>query len=243
MRAYVLTIEPPGGPRRSSIAQQLETVAFPWTFFEGVRRDDAALQGLYSPFRNALLSKRSVTPSELACYASHRAIWQQVVLSGEPYALVLEDDARIIDRAALASALAEVERGDFDLVKLNDLRPKHVVKRVVAGEVELVSHKMLASGTVGYVISAAAAARLLRRQRVFRPVDEDIGHAWEFGIDVWSVAPNPVDEAPIAAATSSIQGERQQNRRNRLRSLYGVLLQGRKRILTMRYQSRLQVRC
>ena len=225
MRAYVLTIEPPGGPRRSSIAQQLETVAFPWTFFEGVRRDDAALQGLYSPFRNALLSKRSVTPSELACYASHRAIWRQVVLSGEPYALVLEDDARIIDRAALASALAEVERGDFDLVKLNDLRPKHVVKRVIAGEVELVSHKMLASGTVGYVISAAAAARLLRRQRV------------------WSVAPNPVDEAPIAAATSSIQGERQQNRRNRLRSLYGVLLQGRKRILTMRYQSRLQVRC
>ena len=243
MRAYVLTIEPPGGPRRKSIAQQLEPAAFSWEFFEGVRRDDAGLQELYSPLRNLLLAKRSVTPSELACYASHRAIWRRIVSSGERYALVLEDDARVVDHVALSSALAEVERGDFDLVKLSDLRPKHIVKRVVAGQIELVSHKMLASGTVGYVLSADAAARLLQRRRVYRAVDEDIGHAWEFGIDVWSVAPNPVDEAPLARATSAIQVERLQGGGNPLRSLYGELLQARKRILTARYHSRLQVRC
>lgn len=242
MKAYALTIEPPGGIRRNSLTRELQPETFAWEFVQGVGRDDPGLASLYSPMLNLLLSKRAMTPSELACYASHRQIWRRIVEAGDRYALVFEDDAHIVDRPAFRQALEDIGRGDFDLVKLSDLRPKKVVKHAVAGRTRLVSHKMLASGTVCYVISAAAAARLLRRPKIFRAVDEDMTHAWEFGIDLWSVSPNPVEEAAMALETSVIERERQGRSGNVLRSLYGTLLQARKQHLTARYQAKLSLR-
>lgn len=241
MKGYVLTIETPLGMRRESISRELTGVSFPWEFVEGIRKDDPSLASLYSPFRNLLYSKRSIAPAEIACYASHRAIWRRIVEGSEPYAIVFEDDAMITDRPRFERALIDITRSDFDFVKFADLRPKRVVKQSAVGETKLVSHKMLSSGTLCYLISQKACRKLLQRSTVFRAVDEDISHAWEFGINVWSVSPNPLAEASIAIASSSIDQDRNSSSKNIIRSLYGELLQAKKRFHTLNYQRTLVV--
>ncbi len=115
MRGYVLTIEEPGGRRRSGIAAELADVPFPWEFVEGLRKGDPALDELYSPVRNLLYSKRSLAPGEVACYAGHRLIWERIVNGPDPYAIVFEDDASIVDRPAFEQALEDITSHDFDL--------------------------------------------------------------------------------------------------------------------------------
>jgi len=190
---------------------------------EGVRTDAPVVKTLYSPWKNLLFQKRSLSPAEIACYAGHRAIWEKIVSRNEPYAVVFEDDAKIVDNDKFAQALSDITSGQFDLVKLFDLRPKSIVMRSSFRSTALVVHKMVAASTCCYVISREAASRLLSRQSVYRAVDEDFSHPWEFGITIWSVHPNPVIEGQFASA---IEGARLDSRRNKLRSLYGLLVQG-----------------
>ncbi len=231
MRGYVLTIDPPDGPRRRSIARELADMHFGWEFVEGYRKGDPILDTLYSPAKNLLLSKRSLSPGEIACYAGHRLIWQTIVERDDPYAIVFEDDAEITDRAGFDRALRDVTASQFDIVKLWDIKPKPVRARRQICDTLLVVHKMIASGTGCYLISRDAAAKMLARKSVFRAVDEDFSHAWEFGVQIWSVWPNPV--ADIAAG-STIEAERVSANRRRLRSLWGEALQVVKRL---RYRS------
>ncbi len=222
MRGYVLTIDPPDGPRRQSMARELAGTAFDWEFVDGYRKGDAILDALYSPAKNLLLSKRSLSPGEIACYAGHRLIWQTIVERDDPHAIVFEDDAQINDRTAFDRALGDVTSGPFDIVKLFDFRPKPVVANKIVGKTTLVIHKMIASGTVCYLISKDAARKMLARKAIFRAPDEDFSHAWEFGVQVWSVWPNPVVECPHG---SVIEAGRSVAGKNRLRSILGEALQ------------------
>ncbi|MCX7303813.1 MAG: glycosyltransferase family 25 protein [Hyphomicrobiales bacterium] len=225
MKGYVLTIDPPAGPRRESIVAELSRAPFPWEFVEGVRKDDQSLSWLYSPLKNLLFCKRSLAPAEIACYAGHRLIWQRIVASPDPYGLVFEDDAGIPDWAAFGRALEDVV--GYDYVKFFDFAPKSVALSKTVGSTELVMHRMIASGAVCYLISRSAAQRLLSRKNIYRAADEDISRAWEFGFDVWSVWPNPVVEKHFC---SNISEGRQPKERNVLRSLYGNILQAHKQI-------------
>ncbi|MBL8580124.1 MAG: glycosyltransferase family 25 protein [Mesorhizobium sp.] len=227
MRGYVLTIDPPDGLRRRSIASELADMPFGWEFVDGYRKGDPILDALYSPAKNLLLSKRSLSPGEIACYAGHRLIWQTIVERQDPHAIVFEDDAQITDRAAFDRAVQDVTSAPFDIVKLWDIKPKPVIARRRLGDTQIVVHKMIASGTGCYLISRDAAAKMLRRRSVFRAVDEDFSHAWEFGAQVWSVWPNPVTDI---AAGSTIEAERISADRRRLRSLWGEALQVVKRL-------------
>jgi len=222
MRGYVLTIDHPDGSRRRSIARELAGMPFDWDFVEGYRKGDPILDQLYSPAKNLLLSKRSLSAGEVACYAGHRLIWQTIVERDDPHAIVFEDDAQIVDRAAFDRAVRDVTSGAFDVVKFFDFKPKPVVVSKTAGKTTLVIHKMIASGMVCYVISNDAAGKILGRKSIFRAVDEDFSHAWEFDVRVWSVWPNPVVERPLG---SGLDASRQAIRRSRLRSLLGEALQ------------------
>ncbi|MEQ1943905.1 glycosyltransferase family 25 protein [Mesorhizobium sp. VNQ89] len=222
-----MTIDPPDGPRRQSMVRELAGMAFDWEFVEGYRKGDPILDELYSPAKNLLLSKRSLSAGEIACYAGHRLIWQTIVERGDPCAIVFEDDAQIADRAAFDNAVRDVTSAPFDIVKLWDIKPKPVVARRRIGGTQIVVHKMIASGTGCYLISRDAAARMLGRKSVFRAVDEDFSHAWEFSVQIWSVWPNPVADI---AAESTIEAERISRNRRKIRSLWGEALQVVKRV-------------
>ncbi|MDH6234331.1 GR25 family glycosyltransferase involved in LPS biosynthesis [Mesorhizobium soli] len=239
LRAYVLTVDSVDGARRSSIARELSSAALPWQFVEGYARGEPAIRELYSPMKNLLLSKRPLADVEVAVYAGHRKIWQKIAEGDCELGLVIEDDARIVDIQAFVRALADLQGANekWDVVKFFDFKPKRVVSRLRIGATQLVGHKFIASGAVAYLLSRDAARKLLSRKRVYRAVDEDFSHPWEFGLRIWSASPNPIDEASNLLGGSLLAEDRDTlfRKKNLLRSLYGELLQARKQLYAAAY--------
>ena len=230
LEALVLTIDAPDGPRRGNAARQLESLGIGYRFIEGVDGEAAEAKALYSPIRNLLLAKRSLTPGEIAVYAGHRRAWRHLVSTGNACALVLEDDFGFIDQSAFKASLVDCvgAPAGWDIVKFFDFRPKPIVSRASIGATELASYKYPASGAVAYLINATAARHLLARRRIFRPVDEDFAWCWPLAGRIWSVVPNPVVEISADLGGSTLEAGRQdiKKRDNPVRSLWGNVIQG-----------------
>ncbi|MCR4268468.1 glycosyltransferase family 25 protein [Nitratireductor sp. ZSWI3] len=238
--AYILTVETEESLRRQHAEREMSALGIEREFVQGFRKTDPSLGEHYSEVMNLLLHKRSLTAGEIAVYAGHRRIWRRIVESGRTCALVLEDDFRVLDRDLFLRSIDDLmaHPGDWDLVKFFDYKPKSVVASVRIGSTTAVAHKYPASGAVAYLIGADAARALLQRKRIFRAVDEDFSHPWEFSIRVWSTQPNTVAEASDALGGSILAEDRQAVRRNRkiLRSLWGNVLQGTKLARSLLYR-------
>ncbi len=238
----VLTVEPANGARRQNMAAQfIATGAVP-EFVVGATGSDPSLDALYAPVLNRLLAKRSLATAEIAIYEGHRRIWKRIVAGGSAYALVFEDDAQVPDMAAFGTAVEDLLAAPegWDIVKFFDFRPKPVVRTMKCGATTLAAYKYPASGAVAYLVKSEAAQRLLSRKRIYRPVDEDFSHCWEFGLRVWSTLPNLVTEVSHTLGGSLVEDERQAMKRNHIRSIWGNVLQARKLIRSKIYNRQLR---
>lgn len=241
--AYVLTIDPVDGLRRKHAGKELADIGLEGKFVEGFRKDDPALSNLYSPALNLLFAKRSMTSGEIAVYAGHRKIWQAIVDSGMAYALVFEDDFRVLDGTRFKATLRDClpALAGWDIVKFFDFRPKRVIRCRRVGATDLVAYKYPAPGAVAYLISRDAARRLLARRRIFRPVDVDFSWPWEFGLRIWSILPNLVDEVSHNLGGSHLEATRLANRARRTiwRGLWADVLQAWKLVCAYIYAVRI----
>lgn len=106
-----------------------------------------------------------LNPGEIGIFMSQRTAWQRLLDSGEPMAAVFEDDVVLAARAG--ELLGRIAAGDWraDIVKLETTR-----RPVVLGEAccRLDDRHLLRplrswhGGAAGYVITRAAAQRLLQ---------------------------------------------------------------------------------
>ena len=154
--------------------------------------------------RNLIWRKRGLTAGEIAVHCGHRRIWRRLVESGAPHALVLEDDFGIVDVEAFGRALEDCVRRPegWDIIKLFDFGPKKPLLRRRLGDSEIVAHQFPPTGAVAYIIKNEAARRLLERKRFFRAVDEEFSWPWEFGLGIWSLSPNCVEEVSVGLGGS-----------------------------------------
>lgn len=213
----------------------LSQARFDWRFFDGVTTQSPGLWDSYSRLRNLLFHKYSVSAPELACYLSHRAMWREIASGTAPAALVFEDDALIVDDTAFYQAINDIRHSLdlFEIVKFHDFRPKDVAVSKRFGRTTLVSFRSLPTSTACYLITRAGAQKMLRRRHLFRPVDQDWTNAWEFGLRMWSVHPNPV--ATDDEGNSAIQQARNSARRSLPRVIWNEVLTLRKKFHTTRY--------
>lgn len=241
--AFILTLDEEGGQRRRHAADEATSLSLPWQFVTGYRKTDPALDRYYSHRMNTLLHKRPLTSGEIAVYAGHRRMWRAFLESGLEYALILEDDFHVLDQDRLLQTIQELtthpER--WDIVKFFDYKPKPVIASIEIGTATVVAHKYPACGAVAYLMNIKAARSLLRRSRIFRPIDEDLSHPWEFSIRIWSLEPNIVEEVSHNLGGSILEKDRlkQRKKRNILRSLWGILLQGVKLTRSLFYRRKL----
>lgn len=240
IHGFVLTIDGDGGIRRANATDQFNSVSIPFHFVNGVSADNNDMLGVYSRLANLLLHKRSLSQGEIAIYEGHRRIWREIVQCGYDVALVAEDDLHILDRSAFTRAIQDLidAPGTWDIAKFFDYRPKRAVQKMVLGETNLLAYKYPASGAVAYLINARAAAALLKRRKIFRPVDEDFSHPWEFAIRVWSVSPNVVEEISNNLGGSIVESGREfaRKHKNVFRSVYGNVLQLWKLVRSIAYR-------
>ncbi|WP_157743413.1 glycosyltransferase family 25 protein [Ochrobactrum quorumnocens] len=156
--------------------------------------------------------KRALTSREIAVYMGHRKIWEKIIDDGVYAGLVLEDDAQIVNCIELETFLHDVlfklDYKSWSIIKLSTFNSTKTLASRFVGASELVSHKHQPKGAVGYLINPHAAKLLLKRKKIFRPVDEDFAHPWEFGLKVWSSAAYLLFEESRRLANSRIVHDR-----------------------------------
>ncbi|MEQ1942361.1 glycosyltransferase family 25 protein [Mesorhizobium sp. VNQ89] len=107
---------------------------------------------------------KPLTPSQIACFLSHRKVWQLIVEAAEPWAFVCEDDIHLADdfadfvktwswcphEAALIRAETDCLPGQFSFFHRSVFG--HRLRRVKSSQL----------GSAGYFLSLEAAKRLLK---------------------------------------------------------------------------------
>ncbi|MAO82233.1 MAG: glycosyl transferase [Nocardioides sp.] len=168
--------------------------------------------------------------SEIACFLSHRKVWEMIVESGEPGAFVFEDDV------VLDSAEFEKARG----LVLRYAEPHHFIRfpcvrreapgMVIASEQDthLFRPAVIGLGMQAQYVGRDAAARLLDTTRPFdRPVDTTLQMTWMTGQPAYSVWPSGVSEISSDIGGSMIGSRKsvfERGYRELARPLYRVAL-------------------
>lgn len=145
---------------------------------------------------------------EIACFLSHRAIWQQMVEEDIDFALILEDDVEM-DAAQVGRLLAFVAaRGDRDVYVGLQTRPLPKGRVVAKGDgIRLIRPDVPPLRTSAQIVGVNAAARLLAVSESFdRPIDCLLQLPSVTGQEVLCAAPSGVRDASSAVGGSVAQG-------------------------------------
>jgi len=138
-----------------------------------------------------------LSPTEVACFLSHRKAWQQIVDEGLDAGLVAEDDAAIASPLftdVVGVALDRLAPEEFVRFPHRERREQGaIVRRHGLGHV--MEPSLPALGMVMQLVGREAARRLLQASQIFdRPVDSYVQMHWIHGARVLSARPIVVRE-------------------------------------------------
>ncbi|CAN7564312.1 glycosyltransferase family 25 protein [Devosia sp. LjRoot16] len=244
--------------RRAFMQQQAERLGLKFDYIDAVDAQTDAPEFAEIEVRAGVHGR--ISRGDLACTLSHRTFWRRFLASGEPYAVVLEDDAILADDCAQFFADTGWIPPGADVVKLERYgrhRPMFMDRDTRQAHSRRVGRFYgKCAGTAGYVVSVAGARTLLdATTSVDDPIDQMMfnpGRSALFGRLAPFVLEPAICEQEQVAVPSDIRGKRQSSRGglqgvlNELRavprqlahamSLALPLLQGRleRRILTFR---------
>ena len=200
--------------RRAAATDQLARVGLAPTLVEAVDGRTLAAEaigGLVDAEGRLRRAPKPLSPAEIGCYLSHRAVLERIVAEDIPQALVLEDDLVATDELpAVLEAIAAGKLPPYDMIKLGISEPQVKAFTPILPLTEsssLVRHHNVVNSNLAYVITRAGAARFLRYGRPIRyPVDVAMNRAWRHRLDILAVRPWPV--LPNPAFASTIGGDR-----------------------------------
>lgn len=203
---FIINLES-SADRRAVMAQALDTLKLPHEFFTAVdgRGFDPDNLPAYNGRKRRLFYGRDLTPGEIGCILSHRAIYEKMVREDIPRAVVLEDDALLAPEFADVLRRLSALETHWDMVrflgrekcerenrKIAPLTEKHMLTRVVTPF----------GGAYAYLLTKAAAEKLLHFTEInWMPIDTLHSYVWRTGLTVFSVTPSPVRADNDVAST------------------------------------------
>ena len=167
-----------------------------------------------------------ISKGDLACTLSHRKFWRLLLASGEPYAVVLEDDAILADDCGQFFADSGWIPAGADLVKLErhgKMKPifmDRLMRPAHARQVGRLYSKC--AGTAGYAVSAEGARMLLAAtEAIDDPIDQMMfnpGRSTLFDrLKPFILEPSICEQEQVAVATD-IQRTRTTTRAQKLQA-------------------------
>ena len=144
---------------------------------------------------------------EVACFLSHRAIWQRMVDEGFDQALILEDDVALGPGFDAAFDLACRFAGLDGFVQFQTRAIGDATEvAVVDGPVQIVRPRVVPRRTSAQLVGRQAAQRLLKAcGRIDRPVDGFLQLVWDTKQPIHCVVPSGVTDLTVAVGGSTIQ--------------------------------------
>ncbi len=195
MRIIVINLDQDTG-RRARIERRLAALGLSWERLPAV--DGRRLE----PRHERLIDRAAhvargleFSPGAIGCWLSHREAQRMVAEGAAPMALILEDDIAIADD--LPEVLERIERGAagrFDVIRLHRYKmhrkfvPVHRIGGADGAALGFV--RPTDSGTQAYVITRAAAGRLIASiPRMVQLADHALYEHWTHGLVVCSIDP------------------------------------------------------
>lgn len=199
--------------RKVHMAKLFEHLGMPVTWFPAI---DGTLPAVAEQIASLTpgRSGRTLGTGAYACFQSHRAIWRDLVESGDGHALIMEDDLMIADGFADYLQDGWVP-ADADLVKLEARNVRVQLDRKtlgVSGGRHLSRLYSSHFGTGAYVISAKAAQRLhALTETVNDAIDEvifDESSPQFDGLIIYQMVPGPVIQGDLLASRPDMSWSR-----------------------------------
>jgi len=161
--------------RRAAMEEQAQALGLQLTRLDALDARAADAAELARRFEtNGPLGE--IPKGDQCCSLSHRIAWARLVESGAPYAVVLEDDVRLSERASLVLKNADWILPGTDLIKLEHYGPASqsvlLSDLTDAGQgFRLGRMRSRHTGAAAYILSRRAAELLLEIPRFDLPVD------------------------------------------------------------------------
>ncbi|MBY5994083.1 glycosyltransferase family 25 protein [Ferrimonas balearica] len=184
---------------------------------EGATLSPQVLHQHYCPQLNQEQLHRTLTPGEIACYLSHRKVWQRILDEDLPCALVLEDDVQLVPGGAEVVARLAQTAPHWDLVKVfvGPTAKRVVARHPITPGFELTLTDKIPTSTAAQLVSNAGARKLLAMSERFgRPIDWDIRRWWVHDLRILGVTPSlatPCDPSSVIDALAG--GQKRKSRR------------------------------
>jgi glycosyl transferase, family 25 len=191
--------------RRKRASEQLEAAGTDFRFFDAVTPREVRESREFRCVDEAAFlvnTGRYCVPAELACFASHRRLWQRCIDLDLPI-VILEDDfeLRANFAAALRTALPLI--GECGFLRLQtDLRAR---KTAVAGhgDFTLARFTYPPHGLMGYCISPSAARLFVEASSVLdAPVDVFVKRYWQHGQPMFALLPYALEPSALSRTTT-----------------------------------------
>jgi glycosyl transferase family 25 len=236
IQTFIISL-PKDRNRREYLGNQLQKLGVPFSIVNAVHGNSLSAEELNASYdrRKAVrLFNRELSKGEIGCALSHISIYKKMVAENIPYALVLEDDANILDEdlAATLAKLAALHPAETPVaVLLNHVERYNANKKVQLDENRCVYEAYRGCCAHAYFITKAAAEILARQLYPAYVVADKWEYFQENYIAVEALVPYAIG-LTSASLSSSIdaQGERIKKTKNRrsfmyyMRRLYGQLL-------------------
>lgn len=190
--------------RRESISRQFELLDTEFEFFDAITPEYAPehING-YDEEEFTVNCGRPATATEIACYASHLALWRRCVEEGVPY-LILEDDALLDDMFLTGLLVASSQMSKLGFIRLSVPEPSTSVIIRKFGPISIHYCCRVPLIALGYAISPGTAEQLVRHgATIEEPVDKYLQRYWRHDQPVFAVEP-PVVRLADHAAVSDI---------------------------------------
>lgn len=147
---------------------------------DGRKKSDKEIEDILYPmdYEYRYLFPRLLSKAEIGCFLSHRKCWQMLVESDEDWALIMEDDLIISDRAQFYMKDLSWLPQNIKICQLSTHEPnwnlwvkKETIK--LSNNDEIIQPLDKAHGTQCYVISKEVALAALKySEKLLAPVDD-----------------------------------------------------------------------
>lgn len=189
MRIYVISL-PTALKRRKNTRVAFENASITFEFFNAIKPEQAMDQFVSVDSAQILLNAgRNMTPSEIACYASHKAMWQRCVDLDEPI-LILDDDVAPTIEWPSGLAALRTQLPVCGFVRLDPARKHRESLKFQHKGFNFIRLLRCPFGAHAYAITPGTAARFLAHSvNLSAPVDVFIKQFWCHGVPLYRQEP------------------------------------------------------
>lgn len=204
MQVHVISLRD-AAERRRSAASQLGAHRIRFEFFDGITAAEARHRRCFDaidPAEFLLNTGREVTPGEIGCFASHRALWQRAADRDEPV-MIMEDDFELRPdfRTAFDASARLIHYAGFLRLQESSRASRTPVGSV--GDFVLSRYTKPPHCLMCYAIAPRVARRFVDLTKVLdAPVDVFIKKYWEHDQPIYCLTPYQVAQSELSPLTT-----------------------------------------